>query len=117
MTLFLAQAAAGPSSNELWIVLGAVAVVASIAGNYAQWVISRRKKETRTILPDPLRTKQVFEPVSAEECRERHQSIESQIQELRQSRIMDAKDAALSRKGVYEQIAGVRTEMVQMERR
>jgi hypothetical protein len=53
--MILAQAGtpSGPGMPEIWIVLGGLAVVASIAGNYAQWMLARRKRE-RVTLDQPL---------------------------------------------------------------
>jgi hypothetical protein len=110
MTTHLLFGQAGPSGHEIWIVLGGAAVLASIAGNYAQWLMARRKRE-RVTLDQPVDIRIMGELVRKDECQIMHQGTKEtlerlahDIEGLRQQRIQDVASASLSRKNIYDQI-------------
>ncbi len=111
---------AGPGANEMWTGLAGIAVVASILGNIAQWQISRRKRENILIQNQPLDVRMISELVKREECQSRHSEsmngidkIERDLMELRNARVEDARAAAISRKGIYEDLKSMRREAAQ----
>lgn len=104
-------AQAGPSGHETWVVLGGVAVLASILGNWAQWQMSRRKHESRRIEPQPLEVKQVHEFVRKDECAALHEQNRKRVVELaemleaaRRLVAAETEKAGFSRKAIYTEI-------------
>lgn len=118
--MILAQASApGPGTNEIWIVIGAIALVMSILGNLAQINVARRKRE-RVTLDQPLDVRLIKEFVKAEECLARHaestskiSAVQLEVHDLRKERTEDARAAAMSRKGMYDQINQVRRDLTE----
>lgn len=114
MMTMLAQATGAVSFTD---VLRASVDVGAVVVAVVAVLAYRRKKETRRILPDPLRTQAVFEPVSEEDCRRHRATIEEELKRISVQRQQDLIAQAGARKPLHEDIKAVRAEMGDMERR
>lgn len=126
--MFLAQATNGigggtglpdPHSAAAigWVVVVLAALLASVnqaLGVKAKMFPSVQRNE---ITPQPLEVRAVMDLARERDCVSRHDSLAAQISEIRTQRITDMKDAALSRKGLYEMMDAIKNEMAAMERR
>ncbi len=95
-----------------WILVSLFALVAGL--NQVLRFYDRLKDKPA---PADLKKAAAEKFVRREDCLRMHGQLEAQFALVGQQRADDAKDAVGSRKGIYEQIAMVRAEMVQMERR
>lgn len=110
---FSAQAVPSATSLGFWISLFAnLALIVSVI------VMITRKKETRTIKPQPLMIQHADQPVSESDCIARHSEstrqishMENQLTELRTLRVQDTRDSSESRTKMYNALRDLRLEL------
>jgi hypothetical protein len=91
------------------------------AGVKAVWdIVDRMLGKQQKISPQPLVVQAAIEFVKQEEFRAAHEHfeqrddhLEKQLAAMRVERIQDVKDAALSRKGIYDKLDSMRRELSQ----
>lgn len=106
------------TGHEILTWLGVLAFLMLLA-NQALGLFDRvlDRKRQIGISGQPIKVQPAKDFALADDCQQRHDTLDNALAELRKQRAEDVRDNAVSRKSIYEQIGAVRSEMALMERR